>query len=423
MGEDFLHYVWKHQLFAIHDLKTTNKEELTILKTGLHNQNTGPDFLNSQIKINDQLWVGNVEIHIKSSDWYLHNHEVDENYDAVILHIVWEDDATIFMKNNQPIPTLVIRDFVLNSALKNYQNLFSTEKRWIPCEKEITEIDSFTLENWKERLFFERLERKSDEMKTLLETNQNDFEATLFHLLSKNFGLKVNGEAFLRLAKSIDFSIVRKVRFDQNQLAALLFGQAGFLEEIIEDDYHQQLKKEYQYLEHKYQLKSISKNTFSFFRMRPPNFPTIRIGQLVSLFHLHQNLFSKMMKVESLKGFYELFEIAIEPFWKTHYTFEKASKSSPKKLTKSFVDLLLINTIIPLKFLYQKNRGTINESEFLNLLQKIKSEKNNIISKFENIGIKAKNSYETQSLLELKNSYCTKKRCLHCAIGVKLLNK
>ncbi|QVY67143.1 DUF2851 family protein [Polaribacter sp. Q13] len=421
MNEDFLHYVWKYQLFSIHDLKTTTKESLNILKAGNHNHNSGPDFLNAQIKIENQLWIGNVEIHLKSSDWYAHHHEIDKNYDAVILHVVWEDDATVFMKNNIPLPVLVLKDFVFKSALDNYRNLFSTNQRWIPCETEISSVDSFTLENWKERLFFERLERKSIEMNQVLVDNQNDYEAVLFKLLAKNFGLKVNGDAFFSLATSFDFSMLRKVRFNENQLAALLFGQAGFLEEVLEDVYSQQLKTEYNYLEHKYNLKSISKNQFSFFRMRPPNFPTIRIAQLIALYHLHQNLFSKMMQIETLKEFYDLFEIDVHPFWKIHYTFDKTSKLTQKKLSKSFVDLLLINTIIPLKFLYQKNRGEVNEVAFLEILQQIKSEKNSIISKFDEIGIKAKNAYETQALIELKNNYCNKKRCLQCAVGVKLL--
>ena len=423
MNEDFLHYVWKYQLFSVHDLKTTTKEELTIIKIGSHNHNSGPDFLNSQLKIENQLWAGNVEIHLKSSDWYAHHHEIDENYDAVILHVVWEDDADVFMKDNKPLPVLVLKDFVFTSALNNYRNLFSTKQRWIPCETDISFVDDFTIENWKERLFFERLERRSTEMNLLLMENHNDFEAVLFQLLAKNFGLKVNGDAFMNLAKSFDFSILRKVRFDEQQLAALLFGQAGFLEEVIEDEYHQQLKKEYKYLRHKYNLQPIVNMQFSFFRMRPPNFPTIRVSQLVSLYYLHQQLFSKMMQTETLKGFYELFDVTVNPFWKTHYTFDKVSKSSSKKLTKSFIDLLLINTIIPLKFLYQKNRGEVNENDFLVILQKIKSEKNSIISKFDEIGIKAKNGYETQSLLELKNNYCTKKRCLRCAIGIKLLHR
>ena len=423
MNEDFLHYVWKYQLFSVHDLKTTSKEDVVILKVGTHNYNSGPDFLNAQLKLDDQLWVGNVEIHLKSSDWYAHHHEIDENYDAVILHLVWEDDATVYMKNNKPLPVLVLKDFVFATALNNYRNLFSAKQNWIPCEKEISTVDNFTIDNWKERLFFERLELKSIEINRVLSDNQNDFEAVLFQLLAKNFGLKVNGEVFFSLSKSFDFSILRKVSLDETQLAALLFGQAGFLEEVVEDDYHQQLKTAYNYLQHKYNLEPIAKVQFSFFRMRPPNFPTIRIAQLITLYHLHQNLFSKMMQIETLKGFYDLFEIDVHPFWKTHYTFDKVSKTSPKKLTKSFVDLLLINTIVPLKFLYQKNRGEVNEMGFLSILKKIKPEKNSIISKFNEIEILSKNAYETQALLELKNNYCAKKRCLQCAIGVRLLSE
>ena len=421
MNEDFLHYVWKYKMFSKVDFKTTDQENVTIIKQGLHNKNAGPDFLNSELKIANQIWVGNVEIHLKSSDWYLHNHEVDENYDAVILHVVWENDAAIFMKNNKPIPTLVLKDFVSESVLNNYRKLFNTPTSWIPCQNSITSIDDFTLSNWKERLFFERLERKSEEINILLQHENNNFEAVLFQLLAKNFGLKVNGDAFLRLAQSVDFSIIQKTSFDEYQFSALLFGQAGFLEEEVENEYQQQLKMEYNYLRHKYNLQTIANSKFSFFRMRPNNFPTIRIAQLVSLFYKYQNLFSKLIAVNNLKDFYVLFSVEVHPFWKTHYNFESVSKSSSKKLTNSFIDLLIINTIIPLKFLYQKSRGEVDEESFLELLKNMKPEKNSVISKFSEIKIKSKNAFETQALLELKNNYCAPKRCLECAIGVKIL--
>jgi hypothetical protein len=423
MKEDFLHYVWKYKVFSQVDFKTTNKEPLTILKSGLHNKNAGPDFLNAQLKIEGQIWIGNVEMHTKASDWYLHNHEMDENYDAVILHVVWENDAVIFMKNNKPLPTFVLKDFVDASVLNNYRKLFLIPTNWIPCKDAIVTVDEFTFSNWKERLFFERLERKSNEISGLLQQENNNFEAVLFQLLAKNFGLKVNAGAFLRLAQSIDFYIIQKVGFNKNQCAALLFGQAGFLEEEVEDEYYQQLKREYSYIKHKFKLNAISKNEFSFFRMRPNNFPTIRIAQLVSLFNTHQNLFSKLMAINNLKDFHELFAVEIHPFWKTHYNFEAISKPSPKKLTSSFVDLLIINTIIPLKFLYEKSRGEMNTPSFLKLLKNIKSEKNNVISKFSEIGVGAKNAFETQALLELKNKYCAPKRCLECAIGNTLLKR
>lgn len=423
MNEDFLHYVWKYKMFSKVDFKTTNKECFTILNSGLHNKNAGPDFLNAQLNIEGQTWIGNLEMHTKASDWYLHNHETDANYDAVILHVVWENDAVIFMKNNKPLPTLVLKDFVDASVLNNYRELFLTPISWIPCKDAIVTVDEFTFSNWKERLFFERLERKSIEISSLLQKEHNNFEAVLFQLLTKNFGLKVNADAFLRLAQSIDFSIIQKVGFNENQFAALLFGQAGFLEEEIEDEYYEELKREYSYLKHKFKLNTIPKNEFSFFRMRPNNFPTIRIAQLVSLFNTHQNLFSKLIAINNLKDFYELFAVEIHPFWKTHYNFESTSKLSPKKLTNSFIDLLIINTIIPLKFLYEKSKGEVDTTSFLKLLKNIKSEKNNIVSKFSEIGVGAKNAFETQALLELKNNYCAPKHCLECAIGNALLKR
>ncbi|AZJ35141.1 DUF2851 family protein [Tenacibaculum singaporense] len=421
MKEEFLHFLWQYKLFNKSNLTSVKGGIIEVLDSGSYNTNSGPDFLNSKLKIDDQLWVGNVEIHIKSSDWYVHHHEKDKNYDAVILHVVWEHDTNVFMKNNHPLPTVELQRFVQEDVLENYQKLFSKEQRWIPCEKQITEIDSFLLNNWLERLFFERLENKSILIKELLLQSNNDYEAVLFQLLVKNFGLKVNGEAFLELAKSFEFSVLRKVRFNEEQLSALLFGQAGFLENKIEDGYYLELQKEYKYLQHKYQLKPLAKQRFQFFRMRPNNFPTIRIAQLVALYFKHQHLFSQTLEAIHLKDFYMLFSVEVNDFWKTHYTFEAASKKSPKKLTKSFIDLLIINTIVPLRFVYEQERGEVNEEQLLQLIQQLRPEKNSIINKFSELKIEAKNAFETQALLELKNNYCIKKRCLQCVIGNSLL--
>jgi len=410
-------------MFSKVDFKTTDNEHLSIIKSGLHNKNAGPDFLNAELKIDGQTWIGNVEIHLKASDWYLHNHEKDLNYDAVILHVVWENDVAIFMKNNKPIPTLVLKNFIDETVLNKYKNLFLAPTTWLPCKNAISTVDKFIFNNWKERLFFDRLERKSEEINTLLQEKNNNFEAVLFQLLIKNFGLKVNGNSFFRLAQSVDYSVIKKLSFHTNQLAAILFGQAGFLEEETEDDYQKELRKEYDYLKHKFKLNHIPKNEFSFFRMRPNNFPTIRIAQLVALFHKHQNLFSKLIALDNLEEFYELFTVVVNPFWQTHYNFDSISKKSPKKITTSFVDLLITNTIIPLQFLYQKSRGEVDEEFFLVLLKKMKPEKNSIISKFFEIGVSSKNAFDTQALLELKNNYCAPKRCLECAIGNTILKR
>jgi len=421
MKEEFLYYIWQYKLFSKKGLCTTENQEITIVKSGIQNLNSGPDFLNSRLKIDAQLWAGNVEMHVKSSDWYIHKHEEDTNFDSVILHIVWEHDAVIFMRDNKPLPTLELKNFVDEKLLLNYKSLIFSQQSWILCENKIKNVDKFLIDNWLERLYFERLEQKSTFIKELLQQTNYDFEAVLFQLIAKNFGLKVNGDSFLQLAKSIDFSILRKVSFDEQKLTALFFGQAGFLEKEVEESYHRQLKKEYEYLKHKYNLKPIAHGQFQFFRMRPHNFPTIRITQLASLFFTHQNLFSKLMGITKKEEFYTLFSFAIQEFWKTHFTFESVSKKSLKKLSKGFIDLLLINTIIPLKFMFLKSRGETDEDGIMQLIRQISSEKNSIISNFSDLNIVAKTALESQALLELKNFYCTNKRCLQCAIGNDLL--
>ena len=421
MKEDFIHYLWKYQLFDISNLTTTQNESISILKLGAHNLNSGPDFLYAKIDIDNQLWFGNVEIHLKSSDWYLHQHETDKNYDAVILHVVWEYDTDVFIKDNTPIATLELKNIVSKNVLNNYQKLSSKNTQWIPCEKELHTIDSFLLNNWLERLYIERLEDKSKSIALLLKASKNDWEAVLFQLLAKNFGLKVNGDSFLKLAKSIPFSIIRKERNDLTKLSALLFGQAGFLSDNVESSYHTELRNEFKYLQRKYQLTPLSKHEFQFFRMRPSNFPTVRIAQLIALYHQHQNLFSTVINIETIENLYMLFTIEVSEFWNSHFTFEKTSKRTKKKFTNLFLDLIFINTIIPLQFTYQKTTNSIDEERLFGKMKGLKPEKNSIILKFSELKIEAKNAFESQALLELKNNYCASKRCLECAIGNKLL--
>ncbi len=422
MKEDLLHYIWKYKLFDVEQLKTTQKETIQLVNVGDHNHNTGPDFFNAQLKIDDQFWAGNVEIHIKSSDWYVHGHEKDSNYDTVILHVVWDDDVAIYRKDNSLIPTLELKNHVDKEILTNYKKLFSAPQKWINCEDDITSTDQFLLNNWLERLYIERLEEKSGLIQRLLDTSKNDWEAVLFKMLSKNFGLKVNGDAFLSIANSMDFSIVRKEKQNLMSIEALLFGQAVLLNDDIQDGYYQHLQKEYNYSQKKYQLQSNSKSQIQFFRLRPNNFPTIRLAQLAALLNQRQNLFSKIMSTGQLKDFYELFDVSISAYWQTHYSFTATSKKYNKKLTKPFIDLLLINTIIPLQFMYLKHINELDEEQLLNTVRQIKSEKNTIIDKFKLLNVISNNALESQALLQLKNEYCSKQKCLQCAIGNILIN-
>ncbi|WNH11549.1 DUF2851 family protein [Thalassobellus suaedae] len=423
MQEDFLHYIWKHKKFLTANLKTETEESVFITSVGQHNLNAGPDFFNAQLKIGNQVWAGNVEIHVKSSDWFLHNHEKDEAYDNVILHVVWEHDTEVFRKDNTVISTLVLKNILESSILYNYKSLFRKQNKWINCENDFASIDSFILNNWMERLYFERLQRKAETIEVLLKDSKNDWEAVLFKMLTKNFGLKVNGESFFSIAQSIDFSIIRKTQSKQETLEALLFGQAGLLEQDFQNGYYLNLVKEYRFLKQKFILENKQVLPLYFFRLRPLNFPTIRLSQLASLYNTHQNLFSKIIETSDLDDFYDLFKVLTSVFWETHYTFQKESKASKKILSKSFIDLLLINTILPIKFCYAKHKGEEVDTNIIKIASAITSEKNSIIDAFNNLKKISKSSLESQALIQLKTEYCNKNKCLKCAIGNTLISR
>ena len=420
MKEDFLHYLWKFKKFNILNLKTIDKEDLTIINVGQYLELAGPDFFNAQLVIGDQKWAGNVEIHLKSSDWYVHHHEKDVGYENVILHVVWEHDVTVFRNDNSEIPVLELKNYVEKATVDNYQSLISA-KSWIFCEKQLENIDTFVIQNWKERLFFERLERKAQPIFDLLEQSNQDWEGVLFCLLAKNFGLNTNGMLFFEAAKAIPFSIIRKECFEVENLEALLFGSSGLLDSDKEDTYFRDLKFRYFYLLHKYQLEKRCVTPLQFFKHRPDNFPTIRLSQLANLYHEQHNLFSKICNLKSLKSIYDVFQIGSSEYWKNHYQFDKISPPKTKKLSKSFIDLLVINTIIPLQFAYAKSQGKEISEDLITLLNEVATEKNSIIDKFNSFGLHSKNAFDTQSLLQLKNEYCNKSKCLVCAIGMELL--
>lgn len=420
MKEDFLHYLWKFKKFDTLNLQTVRNESITIIRTGDYLELAGPDFFNAQIAIGDQKWAGNVEIHLKSSDWYVHGHENDAAYENVILHVVWEHDTDIYGKNNRQIPVLVLKDYVSSDLLLSY-NALIIPKSWIFCEKSIGEIDEFVFKNWQERLFLERLERKSKFIYDLLEETNHDWEAVLFSLLAKNFGLNTNGNSFLQIAKSIPFSIIRKESFEVENLEAMLLGTSGLLNDEKEDVYFIDLKLRYYYLLNKYQLEKQHVDTVQFFKHRPDNFPTIRLSQLANLYHKHQNIFSKIIDLKSVKSVYDLLGVSASLYWQNHYQFDKKSIRKPKVLSKAFLDLIIINTIIPIQFAYSNMRNESISEDLIAFMNEVTPEKNAIIDKFDSFGISCENAFETQSLLELKNEYCNQKACLKCALGMNLL--
>lgn len=422
MKEDFLHYVWQFKKFNILDIKTVQGENIQIINSGQYLQLAGPDFFNAQLIIGTQKWAGNVEIHIKSSDWYVHNHERDEAYDNVILHVVWEHDTEVFRQDNSEIPVLELKNYITSDTLQNY-NALSTAKSWIYCEKELGAVDGFVWENWKERLLLERLERKSLPILQLAKTIENDWEAVLFCFLAKSFGLNTNGDIFYKIARSIPFAVVRRESFEVENLEALFFGRAGLLDADHEDVYFKDLKSRYEYMCNKYQIPAAYIDMVQFFKHRPDNFPTVRLAQLAQLYHKHQNLFSKITQGISVQGIYEVFNVQVSSYWETHYRFDKESAKKRKALTSSFIDLVIINTVVPFRFAYGKSIGKENSEELIALLQDIVPEKNNIIDKFKSFKVDVRSAYDTQSLLQLKNEYCNHKFCMQCAVGLELLKK
>ena len=420
MKEEFIHYLWKFQKFNTLDLKTTAGELISIVSVGQYLELSGPDFFNAQIIIGNQKWAGNIEIHINSSDWYHHQHEQDSAYENVILHVVWQHDAEIFRRNNIEIPVLELQSYVDPKLLKSYTALRSP-KSWIYCENQLEGFPDFILNNWLERLFFERLERKSKPILELLKQTNSDWEAVLFLLLAKNFGLNTNGELFLTIAKAIPFSVIRKESFELENLEALLFGTAGLLDKDVEDTYASDLRFRYHFLANKYQLQKPVIQAVQFFKHRPDNFPTIRLAQLAALYHSNHNLFSNLIGLCSLNEMYTILSVTTSNYWMTHYQFDSTSPCKKKQLSKSFIDLVVINTIAPLQFAFAKSQGKEITEEVIQLFKDIKAEKNVILDKFKLVGIVAKNAFDSQSLLQLKNEYCNKSNCLQCAIGIELL--
>ena len=421
MKEDLLHFVWRTKRFDLSDLKTTEGEEIQIQSFGEHNTHAGPDFFNAKIKIGETLWAGNVEMHLKSSDWNKHNHSEDRAYDNVILHVVLEEDEPIFRESGERIPALELKKRISEKLSKTYLKLLHNEY-WIPCQHHFFEVSEMKRNIWLDRLLVERLESKTDIIHQRLEQNKQHWEETFYQFLARNFGVKVNNDAFEQLARATPLIHLSKHKNDLFQIEAMLFGQAGMLEENFKDDYPNRLKKEYHFLKKKYKLEPIDKVNWKFMRLRPANFPTIRIAQFAQLIFQSAHLFSKILEAENVEALEKLFQIEPSDYWKTHYTFDNESEEKPKKLGKTAIHLFIINTIAPFLFVYGRQKAeTAFQDKALALLESLKPEKNSIIDGWKNLGVKPESAAQTQALLQLKNEYCNQKRCLECSVGATIL--
>lgn len=423
MKEDFLHYVWRHKRFDLTNLQTTEGEPLQLLQAGEHNQNAGPDFLNSKMQIGETIWAGNVEIHLKSSDWLAHNHQTDGAYKNVILHVVLEEDRPIFRDSGERIPCLELRKRIPANLSKVYLKLLHSE-HWIPCQHHFFKVSEITKNLWLDRMLVERLEQKTEAIEARLDQNKGNWEETFYQFLAKNFGIKVNSQPFEMMAQSLPQVTLSKHRNNLFQIEALLFGQAGLLDKTFEDDYPNRLKKEYDFLRKKHALTPISAVSWKFLRMRPANFPTIRIAQFATLIHQSVHLFSKILECQNVTSIERLFQVKLSDYWLTHYVFDKTSAKRNKTLGKNAIHLFVINTIVPFLFLYGKRKGDdAFKDKAFQLLEELKPEKNSIVSKWVELGIEPDSAYQTQALIQLKNVYCTEKKCLDCAIGNSILRK
>lgn len=421
MREDFLHYLWRLKRFDLNDLKTTAGEPLQIKDFGRYNTHAGADFEAARLVIGTTEWAGNVEMHLRSSDWLKHGH--GKSYDNVILHVVLDDDVTVQRTDGSPIPTLALRKRVPQKLHEQYLALWHSED-WIPCEKQFLHAAESTRQLWLDRLLVERLEDKTTFFADILKRNGNSWEQSFYEALARNFGVKVNAEPFERLARALPLLTLGKHKSSLFQTEALLFGVAGFLEDLEEaDDYRKALAKEFGFLKHKYQLTPLPLIAWKFLRLRPANFPTLRLAQFALLIHQSVHLFSKILEAPDVKALSSLFSIKItEGYWLTHYSFGTEHQAKAKSLGEDTVDLLLINTIIPFLFLYGKQKADEHYTDkALALLEEIAPEHNQIIATWQVLGARTASAYDTQALLQLKNCYCDKKRCLDCAIGNAIL--
>lgn len=419
--EQLLHYAWKHKIFPLKELRTTLGQTVEILDTGLHNTNAGPDFFNAKIKIDDTLWVGNIEIHSCSSEWYRHGHHHDAAYDSVILHIAETIDTPITRSNGENIPQMQLS---CPESLKAHYEELCRADFYPPCYSILSELSPLQIHSWMNSLQSERLEQKTKQVSERLKRCDKNWEDAFFITLARNFGFSLNGEAFERWANLIPLRAVDKHRDSLFQIEALFFGQAGFLEEEICDEYYEKLQKEYLYLAHKFGLQRMDASLWRFLRLRPGNFPHVRMAQLARLYYQSQGLLSQLLETTSIEQARTILSAGTSEYWDTHYRFGELSPKRHKALSQSSVDLLLINTVCTFLFAYGRHKN--NEElcrRAIRFLETLQPENNHITRMWDQCGLNAENAADTQALIQLKKEYCDRKRCLYCRFGYEFLKR
>lgn len=428
ISEKLLHYVWKNTIYSTFNFQSTKGNSLQIIHPGYPHQDAGPDFKQAIIKIDDIIWAGDVEIHINSSDWYKHNHQQDEKYKSVILHVVYAFDQEVFINNVEPITTFELQHYISKQMLENYSELIHSNFQ-LPCfqrvqtiKQESSDYSQLLFSSLYSRMIAERVEERQKTIFQIVNQSHGDWNETLFKLIAINFGFKTNSPAFEMLSKSIPYKYLKAHSNNHLQVYALLFGQSGMLEEQIEDDYYQTLQNEYFYLRRLYKLVPIHPKNWNLLRLRPQNFPCIRIAQLSEVIHHFPELFYRIENHTEKAQFEKLFILETDPYWQTHYHFGKKSKEHTTIIGKSTFDLLMINSIIPALYAYGTFSGKDELQErAIDLLTQIEPEQNTILKTYQEIGFPINNAFESQAILQLSKMYCKKKECLECSIGQKML--
>ncbi|MCB9202809.1 MAG: DUF2851 family protein [Flavobacteriales bacterium] len=421
MNEKILHHIWKYKRFTSLGLISTQGKKLCVLNSGTYNTNQGTDFLEAKIKVDDIEWNGNIEIHTKSSDFYLHKHENDSRYTNIILHVVYYNDIKIPELEEKNIPTLELKDYVDSNLIKTVLSVNNEVFSFIPCEHLIQNRKQKNLSEELNKIYLEKLNEKHKEINAELTKNNNNWEAVLFSKIAYSFGLKINAQTFQSISENVDFSIIKKISKNRTQLEAFFFGFFNELENP-KDEYQEKLKQEYAFLKHKFSIQN-SSNKLNYLRLRPNNFPTIRLSQLADLYHKNQNLFDVMIQNFSFDEIKSILEkIKPSEYWNSHYTFGKTSKKiNQHKISNTFTELLFTNAIIPVKYSYHLFLGNYDISEIISKISQVKAEKNTITNQWNFIGIETKNALETQSLLYLYKNYCSTRKCMECELLPKII--
>ena len=420
ISEKLLHFIWQHQYLQNTNLSTDEGEALQIINQGTYNTNQGPDFLDATIMIGDIKLIGNIELHINSSDWKAHQHQSDLNFNTVILHVIWNNDTEIINEKGNKIPQLTISYLVPKLLLNRYRDLMDTPDL-IPCANYVSTINPLIWSNWKERLTIERLEQKTTGILLQFEESNKHWEEVLWWSIAYSYGLKLNAELFSQMAKTIAVNVLARNKIHPIKIEALLFGQTNLLNKQYVDIYPQMLQEEYQFFQKKYSLKQVEIQP-SFLRMRPSGFPTIRLAHLASLVHKSSHLFSIIKETEDIESIKAIFNTQTSYYWNNHYTFDNPSVEQAKHIGKTMIGNIIINAVIPVLFAYAKyNDDESIKTRVINWLNDLPAENNTVMNRWESMGIDNKTACDSQGLLQLSKFYCGEKRCLECSIGNKII--